>query len=200
MAGPRQRTLLFTVVGLVLAWLLAVGGYALAKRMKVTPEQVAQYAHSLDLSKLSAADREKALHKLADYLNGLSLEERRALRPDQDLFNEMSDDEKAWFVEATMPTQIKQSLAAFETLPPEQRQKIIEGALKNLHVQQANGGPGQQPQLSPELEAKVRTLGLKTFYAERSAQTKAELAPVLNELQLQMENGRQFRRGGNSAD
>jgi hypothetical protein len=196
MAGPRQRTLLVAVVGLVLAWLLALGGYAVAKRMKVTPEQVAQYAHSLDLSKLSAADREKALHKLADYLNGLSLEERRGLRPDQDLLNEMTDEEKEWFVEATMPTQIKQSLAAFEAMPPDQRQKTIDGALKNLHQQEADGGPGQSLALSPESEAKIRTLGLKTFYSESSAQTKAELQPLLNELQLQMENGRQFRRGG----
>jgi hypothetical protein len=197
MAGQRRRTLVFAVAGLALAWLVALGGYAVAKRMKVTPEQVAQYARSLDLSKLSAADREKALHRLADYLNGLSLEERRALRPDMDLFNEMTDAEKEWFLEATMPTQIKQSLTAFESLPPDQRQKVIDGALKSLRDQPADGGPGPQPALSPELEARLRTEGLKTFYGESSAQTKAELAPLLNELQLQMENGRQFRRGGN---
>ncbi len=196
MAGQRSRTLLFAVVGLTLAWLLALGGYAMAKRMKVTPEQVAQYAHSLDLSKLSAADREKALHRLADYLNSLSLEERRGLGRDQDLFNEMTDGEKEWFLEATMPTQIKQSLAAYEAMPPDQRQKVIDGALKNLREQPAGNGPNQSTTLSPELEAKVRTEGLKTFYSESSAQTKAELAPLLNELQLQMENGRQLRRGG----
>ena len=196
MAGQRSRTLLYAVLGLVLAWLLALGGYAVAKRMKVTPEQVAQYAHSLDLSKLSAADREKALHRLADYLNSLSLEERRGLGRDQDLFNEMTDGEKEWFLEATMPTQIKQSLAAYEAMPPDQRQKVIDGALKNLRDQQGGNGPNQSTALSPEVEARVRTEGLKTFYSESSAQTKAELAPLLNELQLQMENGRQIRRGG----
>ena len=195
MAGQRRRTFLFAAMGLVLAWLLALGGYAVAKRMKVTPEEVARYAHSLDLSKLSAAEREKALHRLADYLNGLSLEERRGLKPDRDLFNEMTDAEKEWFLEATMPTQIKQSLTAYESLPPDQRQKIIDGALKNIREQEAQGGPDSPQGLSPEAEAKVRTEGLKTFYSESSAQTKAELAPLLNELQLQMENGRQLRRG-----
>ena len=196
MVGQRRRTFLFAAVGLLLAWLLAIGGYAVAKRMKVTPEQVAQYAKSLDLSKLSAADREKALHRLADYLNGLSLEERRGLKPDRDLFNEMTDDEKEWFIEATMPTQIKQSLVAYENLPPDQRQKVIDGVMKNIHEQEQSGdGPDRPPGLSPELEAKVRTEGLKTFYSESSAQTKAELAPLLNELQLQMENRRQPRGG-----
>jgi hypothetical protein len=44
--------------------------------------------------------------------------------------------------------------------------------------------------ISPELEAKIRTIGLNTFYSQSSAETKAELAPVLEELQHQMESGR----------
>lgn len=203
MAAQHQRFLLFSIAGLALVWLLAWAGYEFAKNAKLTPEQVSAYAHSLDLSKLSAADRSKALHKLADWLNGLSAEERRGMTTDMALFGQLTEEEKAWFLEATMPTQIKQALAMFERLPEDRRQKVIDGALRDLRAQAANAqsdgqaGTNAPPQISPELEAKVRTLGLKTFYSESSAETKAELAPLLNELQLQMENGRQFRRGGN---
>jgi hypothetical protein len=94
-------------------------------------------------------------------------------------------------------------ITAFEQQPEDKRKRAIDEALKRLRETnaQVQGGqnPGSanvtnQPPLSPELEAKVRTIGLKSFYSQSSAQTKAELAPVLEELQRVMESGRMPRR------
>ncbi len=98
--------------------------------------------------------------------------------------------EKAQFIDATMPTGFKQMIGAFEQLPDDKRHKIIDDAMKNL---QKNGPGGNRSGISPELEAKVRTIGLNTFYSQSSAQTKAELAPFLEELQRQMESGKMLR-------
>ena len=192
MAGNRHRPILIAAIALVLVWLLSWGGYVIAGKARMTPDAVRAYASSLDLNKLSAADRARALRELAEKYNALTFDERRGLRPDTNLFAQMTEEEKASFIEATMPTEIKQALIAFDQMPADRRQRLIDNALHNLrsHPDGPDAGSNGAPQFSPEEEAKIRSLGLKTFYSESSAETKAELAPLLNELQNQIQNGR----------
>src|SRR5579863_483216 len=142
MAGQQRRTVLIAIIGVSVAWLLAFGGYQLAKRAKVTPEQVAQLVHSLDLSKLSPAERARALRDLANKLNGLSPEDRRQLRPDMSVYEQMTEEEKEQFVEDTMPMQVKQALNAFEHLNSDQRQKAIDSALNEMRARDAGNPDG----------------------------------------------------------
>jgi hypothetical protein len=203
--SPRWRPVVFAGVALVAIWIVAVAGYTIARNAKATPEKVKAYVESVDFSKLSAAERAKAIRKLADMLNKLSLEDRRRARLERltwNWFNEMTEEEKGIFLEATMPTGFKQMLTSFEQLPEEKRKKTVDDALRRLKEAQTqdpalannNNGTNGAPVLSKELEAKVRSIGLQTFYSQSSAQTKAELAPVLEELQKIMESGRPFRR------
>ncbi len=201
MSNPRKRAIGIAGLAVLMIWAVALGGYFIAKNAKVTAEKVRAYVESVELSRLSAADRAAALRKLADMLNRLTLEERREMRMGRvvgDWFAQMTEEEKAEFIEATMPTGFKQMIAAFEELPEEQRKRTVDRAMRRLREQQPRDALGESdgtnaPPLSPELEAKVRTIGLKSFYSESSAQTKAELAPLLEEMQRAMESGRPFR-------
>jgi len=116
----------------------------------------------------------------------------------------MTDEEKAQFIEATMPTGIRQMINAYERMPDDKRRRAIDEAMKNLRAA-GNGGPTRgtnalpngtntPPPISPELEAKIRTIGLKAFYSQSSAETKAEAAPLLEEMQRVMESGRLQRQ------
>src|ERR1051326_8249772 len=195
----------FIALGAVLAiWALALTGYTISKNSKMTAEKFRAYAESIDLNKLSGSARAKALKALADKLNALSPEDRRKARMERlawDWFEKMTEEEKAAFLEATMPTGFKQMITAFEQLPEEQRKRAIDDTIRRLKEAQqqapasgvSNQGTNRPPALSKELEAKVRTIGLQTFYSQSSAQTKAEMAPVLEELQRVMERGRPFR-------
>lgn len=204
MASQRQRAVIWAAIALGVVWALAWGGYTLAARGRVTIEKIQAYVNSVDLKKLSAAERATAIQKLADQLNALSFDERRRTRVEgtwRDWFSEMTEEEKGLFIEATLPTGFKRMISAFEEMPDERRRRAVNDALKQLReAQQRSGDPrtalagSNAPPISEELQKKVATIGLKTFYSQSSAQSKAELAPLLEELQRQMQSGR-FMRG-----
>lgn len=206
--NPRHKPLVYVLLCLAGAWLVAGTGYLIARGTRVTAEKVRAYLHRVDLARLQGEARAKALRDLARQLNALSYEERRAARLDREWLRwmtAMTDAEKVEFIEATLPSGFRQMLTAFEQLPPERRRKTVDDALKRLREAQAElgeGEPGRPPEwgtnappvLSEEVRQKVITTGLKSFYSESTAQTKAEAAPLLEELQRMMERGA-FLRG-----
>jgi len=205
--SSRYRPIIFAAIGLVLVWLVAMAGFAISRNSKMTADKVRAYMEGTDFSKLTGEARAKALRELADKINRLSAEERRRARFDGLIagwFNQMTEAEKAEFLELTMPTGFKQMITAFEQLPEEKRRKTIDDAMKRMREARADAGGDAGPQggrdggtnapaLSKELQEKVATIGLKTYYSESSAAAKAELAPLMEEIQRSMESGRAFR-------
>jgi hypothetical protein len=206
--ATRYRPLWIGAALLVCAWLLAWGGYTWSQNRRVTAEKVAHYLRTVDLSQLSAEARAEALRNLARQLNALSVEERRRARlagPWDKWFAAMTEAEKAAFLDATLPSGFKQMLQSFEQLPEDKRRRAVEDAIRELKRARAtmekeepqlifdSDGTNQPPELSEELQQRVVTLGLKSIYGDSSAQTKAELAPLLEEMQRAMESGRLFR-------
>ena len=199
MLNPRLRFLAWAVATIIGIWIVAMVGHWYFESLKVTADKVHAYVASVDFGALTVAARAKALKNLEDMLNALSYDERQKFRAEHllnDWFSKMTEDEKTQFIEATLPTGFKQMINAFEQLPEDKRKHVIDDAMKNLHDanNQSGGGANGQPPISPELQAKIRTIGLKSFYSQSSAQTKAEAAPLLEEIQRQMESGRFIRR------
>jgi hypothetical protein len=202
--NARTRALGLAAVALLAVWGLAWVGYSLAARSKVTVEKIQAYVHATDLRRLNERERARAIQRLADLINALSFEERRRARLAglwRNWFEVMTEEEKGRFIEATMPTGFKKMIAAFEEWPEERRRRAVEEAVRRLREAQrrlpeSRGASDANPPgaLSEELQQRIAVIGLKTFYAESSAQTKAEVAPLLEELQRLMQSGR-FTRG-----
>jgi hypothetical protein len=206
MLERRWRSVWLCALAVIVLWVAVLIGYSIAKSRHMTVDRIRAYVQSVDLDKLSGVERAKAIRRLSEMLNALSLEERQRARLERlswAWLAKMTEEEKGTFIEATMPTGFKQMLASFEQLPEEKRHKTVDDALRRVRqsqarMQSADSEDGQAdtnmpPVISEELQAKIRTIGLKTFYSQSSAQTKAELAPVLEEMQRVMESGRPFR-------
>ncbi len=92
----RWRPVFVALGAVVVVWVVALTCYSIAKNSKPTAERAKAYAESVDLRKLSAAERQKAIKKLADMLNALSSEERRKARLEgvaRTWFDEMTEEE-----------------------------------------------------------------------------------------------------------
>lgn len=198
------RTLLSIVAAVSCIGLLAWAGLGLTRRRPVSAEEVARYAKSVELSRLVGAQRSAALLELEDKVNSMTLVERRKwwLSGEwREWFATMTETEKGQYIDATLPTGLKQVLNAFEDLPDGERSKAIDDAMRQLkatHRLATDHEPGHAesmygtnppPVLSPDLENRARMDGFKTFYVDSSPQTKAELAPLVEELQHQLEGG-----------
>ncbi len=200
MLNRRTRALCIAVATVAIVWVVAWNGFNFARQSRMTAEKFRAFTQSHDLSRLEGEERARALRELVDKLNALPHEERRKVRRGRDWdawFNAMTDAEKEAFIEATFPSGVKQMITAFEALPENRRKRTIDEAMKSLRENAAIGDEREgdvqlgesDPGVSPELEKKIRTVGLKTFFAESSAKTKAEVAPLLEEIQRVLETG-----------
>jgi len=196
MKNRRYRPLLFAVLALIAVWIVALVIFHLAAKTRVTAEKMENYAASVDLNNLSGDARAKAINDFADMANLLSFEERQKWRR-ADLwrkwFAAMTEKEKLDFINKTLPTGMQQMLDAYGKLPDDQRKRIVDNSLKRMQQDgpnNADGGFGQNgaPLLSPELEQQARQLGVQQLYMNSSAETKAELQPLLEQMQRQIQN------------
>lgn len=196
----RLRWWLAGTGALALVWILIWTGYQWAAAQKMTADKLRQWVESTDLARLRGPERERALRQLAEGLNALSYEERRRVRLDgfwTNWFAVMTEDERAAFLDATLPQGLQQMIAAFEELPADRRQRALREAMRRVREAAIEAGrvtPAEPPPgWSEDLQRQVTLHGLRAFYSQSSAQTKAELAPVLEELQRLMQSGRFFR-------
>jgi len=201
MKNRRFRPLIYAAIALVMVWIIALTVFFLSGKSKMTIEKVDGFLASTDLTQLSAADRARAVDEFGDMVNGLSAEDRMKWRREEawkKWFKAMNDAERSKFIEKTLPSGVKQMLDAFSQLPADQRKKMVDNAVNNLKQGGANGmnnqggnyGQNGAPPLSPELEQQVRQIGLAELYTHSTPQTKADLAPLLDQVETQIRNGR----------
>lgn len=207
--NARYRPAVTALAAIIAVWLAALAAYAAFQYHKATAEKIRAYLQQTDLARLSAEARARALRDLAAKINALSPEERQRARLGRlwgDWFKQMTEAEKADFLDATLPSGFKQMLASFEQQPADKRQKAINDAIQRLRDERDSPQPGSNsntnnsatngpPVLSEDLQKKVVMTGLQSVYTSSSAETKAELAPLLEEIQHNMESGRMFRGG-----
>lgn len=189
--NARNTLLVKGIVALVFLWGIAYAIVSWAGSIRPTPEKVVAY---IDANPLEGIDdpeaRKEVIGTLATMLNELEpsevrlLEENRENDPRRDFFQQLNPEEQFYFLEKRVGRAFQQMMLSFNEMDREERKKIVERSLKRM--QEQNGGPGRLEEADPEVAEKITGAGLKAYYEDASAETKIDLAPLLEEMQRSM--------------
>jgi hypothetical protein len=187
----RNRLLVKGIVALFVLWGAAYGLMRWARSAKPTPEKVVAFVEEHPLSEISdPEERKRIIGELAELLNGLDpsdireLEERAGEDPRRNLLGEMSTGEQLFFLERRVGRAFQQMMQSFNEMEREERKRIVERSLKRM--KEERGGPARLEEADPEIAEKITEAGLKAYYEEANAETKLDLAPLLEEMQRSM--------------
>ena len=181
----------FKVVGLLLAiWLVVGGAIYWARSVRATPESVLRYLDGQPLNGKAAGDRDDVLRRVAGQLNQFSYEQRREVRVSRKLdafFKELSPGEQSHFLDLTLPTGFHKMMESLNKMTPEKRKEFVDKALADMKKHEGEDRP------DAELDAnakKVIDQGFKSFYGDASADVKMDMAPLIEQMQRNMQGSR----------
>ena len=187
------RNALFWKAGLALAivWAFVWGTFQITGRLKPTPEKVAAFAEDNPLSEIeNPEERRRVIGKIASMLNQMEPSDIRRLAeeggedPRREFFEEMTPEEQRFFMEKRIGKAFEQMMTAFNEMEREERKKVVERTLKQMRSDNARSdGLQRLEETDPEIADRIVNEGLKAYYQSANAETKLDLAPVLEEMQ-----------------
>ncbi len=179
-------SLLLRVVAALLAiWALAGAGIWLLKKSTPTAESVSALIETTAVAGKSPDDRAAAIAQVAERLNRLDYEERQKLRQSrkpEKFFASLTEKEQLDFLDRTLPAGFQQMMEAFNRMAPARRRKLVERALTGMEQDEDR----RPPEFNDKMAQKMVDQGLRSFYNDASAETKLDLAPLIEQMQARM--------------
>ena len=178
------------VLLLAVVWLIAGGAIWWAQSRKPTPERLVVYVESHPIEGKSARDRAEVIEKTAKQLNGLSYDERREIRFSRKLdgfFRSLSPDEQSRFLDLTLPEGFKQMMEALNKMEAKDRKVFVERTLAQMRRDEDIPEEARERFRDDPNTQKIIDQGLKSFYSEASAETKMDVAPILEQMQRNLQ-------------
>ena len=190
----RGKMVFRAVAILVVVWVVVLVLVEMAARRVPTPENIQRYIEGNPLEEKSQGEREAVVREVARQVNGLSYEQRddfrdgEGPRPEENAFlARLTDTEKVMFIELTMDETFKKMMERFNAMEPDDRQSLVDKTLRDLKREGIREeGREWLEGLDPELYSKLVATGLESFYEDADANTKIDLAPLIEKMDERM--------------
>lgn len=190
--NARNLILVRGVIALVVVWGVVFVISRVAGSIKPTAEKVEAFQKENPLSDIEDPEKRKEhIAKVADMLNLMEasevakLNEREEGDPRRRLLEGMSGEEQLFFLERRVGRAFEQMMQSFNEMDREERKKIVERSLRRIRENRGEQERSIEEE-DPEIVEKIAEAGFKAYYSEASAETKIDLAPLMEEMQSVM--------------
>ena len=179
-------------IGLALCaiWAIAGGAIYLARSQKPTAQSISAYVGNNDINSKTGPDRQKVIDRVTGMLNRITLDEREELRREHvtdRFFRSLTPEEQSAFLDATLPTGFRQMMDAFNKMDPAKRKELVDRTLDEMRKHEGEQPP---PDMDEKNMQKIVNQGLRSFYSDADADVKLDLAPVIEQMQKNLQNSR----------
>ena len=168
-------------------WLVVAGTIHWARSAKATPDKLIAYVAAHPVDGRGEAQRAKVIDSVAQQLNQLEYEQRRDIRINRRLdafFKSLTPPEQDRFLDLTVPAGYKQMMAAFNKMAPEKRRQMVTRAMEQIKQQSIDEAA---PNMDDPHVRKMIDQGFQSFYSDASAETKLDLAPLIEQIQKNLQ-------------
>lgn len=195
--NPRNWLLIKGLAIILVLWLIIGGIIKVAGAMKPTPEKIRAYALKNDITQINdPEERKQILSKMADMMNQMEVEDFQDFESREDdrelrenFMRNLTPEEQWFFMEKRMGKAFSQMMTVFNEMDREERKEMVADALEQIRKNNRKGEGFNDPdmeEVDPEIVEKVTEAGLEAYFRDASAETKIDLAPLLEEVQKVM--------------
>ncbi len=190
----RSKPLLFGLCALILIWGAVVVVMRATDQHTSTPEKVTAAMEKspwlMDETKdIPVSERQEHIDGVIAQVNLLDFEQRRSMREtnqaaSQRFFQSLTPEEKSHFLQETVENHFKSVMKAFNKMDPEERKRLVKSAQKDVERNRVEGQNMEKLKEEDEKAFEVMVeKGLGAYYETASAETKMDLAPLMEEMQ-----------------
>ena len=170
-------------------WAVAAVVIWVSRSASPTPEKLKAYVEAHPIAGRGDAERARIIERTATQLNSLTFEQRRDLRESGAVrwfFESLTPPERARFLDLTLPEGFRQMMSALNKMAPEKRQKLVQRVLDDIR----KNAPQSAERIHEDEVKKIVGQGVSSFYENANADVKLDFAPVLEELQRNLQSPR----------
>ena len=194
----NRAVILKGIAALALVWAVVFAVRSFASSKKVTAERLDREVRELNLADWSenpgsgaeAERREGEIRRVAEMVNRLDFNERqknRESRTGETFFRKLSTQEKNLFIDLTIVESMGRFMEALDQMPEEQRKKFVERGLKDIQEGRTEEEMQRAKEMDGDLLTKISQEGMRAYFDKASADTKLDLAPLMQAMNEMMQ-------------